>query len=397
MQERKTLPGAWPVLLAFTLVSAVTQLLWLNFAPLITLVMRRYAVGEGQASLLVLVFPLIYIFLSLHSGTLIDRYGFRRVVGYGAIATAVFSALRIYDESFWVLLAGQIGIAIAQPYVTNGISKLVLEWFDEGQGAIATGVGTIGLFVGMAAALACTPALVARTSLRTAMVVFAAVAGVSALVFVVVAKDAPAPAIGKRVERKTFRELLRTRDLVVLLVLSFLGLGFFNGLTTWLEVILKPNGIDAEGAGFVGGALIVGGIFGAAVIPAISDAMRRRKPFVTVCTCVAAALVVPLCSATAFATVVALGGVLGFFFLPAYALLLEMCSELAGRASAGYATGLLMLSGNAGGVVTIVAMDAVKGDGGNYRPSVWLLLGLLIVAIALSLVVSETFHRKQST
>ena len=43
MGTRKTLPGAWPVLLAFTLVSAVTQLLWLNFAPLITLVMKRYA------------------------------------------------------------------------------------------------------------------------------------------------------------------------------------------------------------------------------------------------------------------------------------------------------------------------------------------------------------------
>jgi nitrate/nitrite transporter NarK len=92
--------------------------------------------------------------------------------------------------------------------------------------------------------------------------------------------------------------------------------------------------------------------------------------------------------------VVALGAALGFFFLPAYALLLEMCSELAGRASAGYATGLLMLAGNAGGVVTIVAMDAVKGTDGSYRPSVWLLLGLLMVAIALSLVVSETFQRK---
>src|SRR5687767_11453715 len=118
METRKTLPGAWPVLLAFTLVSAVTQLLWLNFAPLITLVMKRYGVSEGQASLLILVFPLIYIFLSLHAGALIDRHGFRRIVGCGAIATAAFSAVRIYDESFWVLLAGQFGIAIAQPYVT---------------------------------------------------------------------------------------------------------------------------------------------------------------------------------------------------------------------------------------------------------------------------------------
>lgn len=395
MEARKTLAGAWPVLLAFTLVSAVTQLLWLNFAPLITLVMKRYEVSEGQASLLILVFPLIYIFLSLHAGALIDRHGFRKVVGHGVVATAAFSAVRIYDESFWVLLAGQVGIAIAQPYVTNGISKLVSEWFDESQGAIATGVGTIGLFVGMATALAWTPALVAQTSLRSAMVVFALIAALSAVIFLLVAKDGPA-ASGERVAPKSFRELMRTRDLVLVFVLSFLGLGFFNGLTTWLEVILKPNGIDAEAAGLVGGALIVGGIVGAAVIPAISDTVRRRKPFVTVCTSVAAAVVVPLCTGKVFSTLVVLAAVLGFFFLPAYALLLEMCSELAGRASAGYATGLLMLAGNTGGVVTIVAMDAVKGEGGDYRPSVWLLLGLLLVALALSLVVSETFHREKA-
>lgn len=383
------------MLLAFTLVSAVTQLLWLNFAPLITLVMKRYAVSEGQASLLVLVFPLIYIFLSLHAGSLIDRHGFRRVVSYGALATAVFSAVRIYEASFWVLLAGQVGIAVAQPYVTNGISKLVSGWFDESQGAIATGVGTIGLFVGMAAGLAWTPALVAQTSLRTAMVVFAVIAAGSALVFALVAKDAPAPLAGEAQPPRKLGQLLRERDLVLVFVLAFLGLGFFNGLTTWLEVILKPNGIDAEQAGLVGGALILGGIVGSAVIPAISDAVRRRKPFVTACTCVAAAIVVPLCSSTAFSTLLVLGAALGFCFLPAYALLLEMCSELSGRASAGYATGLLMLAGNTGGVVTIVSMDAVKGEGASFRPAVWLMLGLLLVAIALSLLVAETFHRRK--
>jgi nitrate/nitrite transporter NarK len=271
---------------------------------------------------------------------------------------------------------------------------LVVEWFDESQAAIATGVGTIGLFVGMAIALAWTPLLVAQTSLRLAMVVFAVIAAVAALVFVLVARDAPPKVAGEPSQRRSLGQLLRSRDLAIIFALSFLGLGFFNGLTTWLEVILEPNGIGAEGAGMVGGALIVGGIFGAAVIPAISDAARRRKPFVTVCTGVAAGLVVPLCTSKVFATVVALGGVLGFFFLPAYALLLEMCSELAGHASAGYATGLLMLVGNAGGVVTIVAVDAVKGEGGNYRPSLWLLLGQLVLAIALSLVVSETFQRK---
>ncbi|HEX6241611.1 MAG TPA: hypothetical protein VFZ61_11975, partial [Polyangiales bacterium] len=124
MQAPPARRGAWSALLAFTFVSAVTQLLWLNFAPLISLVVERYQVAEWWAKWLVEAFPLIYIFLSLHAGSLIDRLGCRKVVGAGSLATAAFACLRIYDASFSLLLAAQIGIAVAQPYVTNGVSKL---------------------------------------------------------------------------------------------------------------------------------------------------------------------------------------------------------------------------------------------------------------------------------
>ena len=93
MEERATHRGAWPVLLAFTLVSGVPQLLWLNFAPIITVVEKRYGVTELAASTLVLVFPLLYVVLSLHSGRLIDRLGYKKVVGRGAILTAGLALL----------------------------------------------------------------------------------------------------------------------------------------------------------------------------------------------------------------------------------------------------------------------------------------------------------------
>lgn len=394
MQARTSRPGAWPALLAFTFVSAVTQLLWLNFAPLISLVVERYGVAEWWAKWLVESFPLIYIFLSLHAGGLIDRLGCRRVVGAGALATAGFALLRIYDGSFWVLFAAQIGIAVAQPYVTNAVSKLVSDWFDESRGAIATGIATMGLFLGMAVAMALTPALVAATSLRSAMIVFAAVAVLAALLFVAVVKEPPPASEGIASEPQSLRELLRSRDLRIVLALGLLGLGMFNGLMTWLELLLKPQGINAEQAGLVGGALIVGGIVGAAAIPALSDAARRRKPFVVGCTAVAVLLIVPLCRGSHMPTLLMLAAAFGFFFLPAYALLLEMCSELAGHASAGHATGLLMLAGNAGGVLVIEGMHASMGADGQHGTAIGLLMVAGVVALGLSLLVSETFHAR---
>jgi hypothetical protein len=71
-----------------------------------------------------------------------------------------------------------------------------------------------------------------------------------------------------------------------------------------------------------------------------------------------------------------------------------MCVELSGRACAGLATAALMMLGNAGGVVVIVAMQLVKGDGPSFRPAVVLLLAVLVVAIGLALRVRETFHER---
>lgn len=375
--------GRWRVLLAYTLVAGVSQLLWLNFAPILTLVEARFGVREVTASALVLVFPALYVVLSIPAGSLIDRHGYRVVVRAAAVAQAAFACLRIASDSFAVLLVAQIGIAVAQPFIMNAITKLVADWFEPERGAIANGVGTIGMFLGMAVAMGATPLLTDAYGLRAAMCVFAGVAVVAALVFLRAGRERGAGAASSRI---TAFEGLLGRDLVLLYAVSFLGLGFFNALTTWLEAIVAPNGIGAVGAGILGAVLIVAGIAGAAVIPALSDRVGRRKPFVVACAAVALLATYPLCTAHDYRVAVACAAVLGFAFLPAYALLLEMCTELAGAEAAGRATGILLMMGNAGGVVLSLAIPAVSGEGTRLgsRGAVAVLLGAVLLAIALA-------------
>src|SRR5215813_10008329 len=114
----------WLILGTYVLVVGVSQLLWLNFAPILTLIETRYGVGELAASALVLVFPLLYVVLSLPAGRLVDTRGYRFTVGLGALIMALGAAVRIDDASFSMLLAGQIVVAVGQPFVVNGISKL---------------------------------------------------------------------------------------------------------------------------------------------------------------------------------------------------------------------------------------------------------------------------------
>jgi cyanate permease len=400
-------PRRWGVLAAFICVVAVSQMLWLNFAPLLAHVQRRYQVDELTASLLVLVFPLLYVGFSVHAGAVTDRRGYRFTVGLGALLMVVGASVRIADAWFWPLLLGQITIAVAQPYVVNGISKLVTDWFDDSDSALATGLGTMGMFLGMALGMATTPPLVDALGLRATMIAFAAIAGLAAGAFALWGGETPAAGRARAVAANhtaapdstgpsPIRLLLRDRRLVILAGLAFLGLGIFNGLTTWLELIVAPHGIDAVQAGAIGGVIIVGGIVGAVVIPFLSDRTRRRKPFLLLGVSIALAVVYPLCTGREYGVLLALGGVLGFFFLPAFALLLEMCAQVAGPRHAGAATSLLMLAGNAGGVTMILAMDGVK-RGADFQPAVLLVMSLLAVTlVAAAALAPETFARVEA-
>ena len=390
-------PYRWVVLVVYFGVAALSQMLWLNFAPLISFIQDKYAVSEMMASSLLLVFPLLYVLLSLHSGAMIDRKGYKYTIALGSIICAVFSIVRIYDHTFYALLIGQIGIAIGQPYIINGISKLVADWFGKDESAMATGLGTCGMLIGMALGMGLTPVLNNSFGFQNTMIAFAIISVACTLAFILLAKENASQenTLSTSGSMEEFKILLQNKNLVTLYIIAFLALGFFNGLTTWLEPILKPNGINAEQAGMVGAYLILGGIIGSVIIPTISDKTKKRKPFLIFC-CVSALVVLyPLCTFSALNTVYILSALMGFFFLPGYALLLSMCEEMAGIEKAGVATGMLMLTGNAGAVIVILAMPLVNGDTGNWMNAIYLMLALLAVTLLLSIVpLRESYPKK---
>lgn len=385
-------PNRWAVLMSFFGVAAMSQMLWLNFAPLVSFLQIKYNVSELMVSTLLLSFPLLYVVLSIHSGVMIDKKGYRYVIILGSIITTLFAFLRIFDSNFYVLLLAQTGIAIGQPYIVNGISKLVADWFSKEHSAMATGIGTAGMLIGMAIGMGLTPALNESIGLQQTMLVFAVISLVLTLLFVLFGKENQATRAEISMDTmKEIKQLLSNKTLFMLFVIAFLALGFFNGLTTWLEPILKPSEINAEEVGMIGAYLILGGIVGSVVIPVISDKLQKRKPFL-ILACVATLIMLyPLCTVGSISLLYVLGALMGFFFLPGYALLLSMCEEASGPEKAGTATGVLMLAGNAGAVVVIVLMPLVKGDAVLWTNAVYLMLALVVVTLVYALRIKETF------
>ncbi|HXU26276.1 MAG TPA: MFS transporter, partial [Bacteroidia bacterium] len=216
-------PYRWAVLMAYFGVAAMCQILWLNFAPLVSFIQNRYGVSELAVSSLLLSFPLLYVLLSLHSGTLIDKKGYRYVIILGSIISAVFACVRSFDSNFYMLVIGQMGIAVGQPYIINGISKLVSDWFDKEESAMATGIGTAGMLIGMAVGMGLTPALNESMGFTQMLWVFAGLSIVLTIIFVLFGKEnnlvksdaATTSAMGE------IKLLLKNKNLVVLFVLWF--------------------------------------------------------------------------------------------------------------------------------------------------------------------------------
>jgi len=372
----------WLALFAFLGALVLTQVFWYNFAPLISLLVGKYKISELTASWTILAFPLASLVFSGHAGALIDRRGYRFSVLVGLVLMGVSAALRIFDSSFWMLLAGQTGIAISVPYIVTCISKLVADWFDPHEEAFFTGICTIGIFVGMAVSLAASPWLVEVFQFRGSMIVLAAVTVVWTVISAATLRENERILPAAASSQPPMMALLRDRNLMVIFATAFIGQGCFNALTTWLEVIWHDRGFSSDAAGVAGGLVIVGGIVGSLLIPPLLDRFDRPRLLLWICLVPSIVLVSPFLFPGSPRQGYIWGAVLGGFWLPSLAITLTVIERTAHKEHSGAASGLFWTIGNAGVLGLTVFFEVLK-EATNWRAAIGVLVGMLALMNAL--------------
>jgi MFS family permease len=157
-------------------------------------------------------------------------------------------------------------------------------------------------------------------------------------------------------------------------------MGIFNGLTTWVENIIRPRGFSPTDAGTLGALLLVGGVLGAVIIPPFSDKQRKRKRFLIL----GIILAVPGLVGVAFATqawlLFASAFVMGFFLVSINPIGMQYAAEITIPTPEGTSNGLIQLFSQAS-VVFVYVMEALKTRDGSFTPA--LLLALALMGISL--------------
>jgi MFS family permease len=159
----------------------------------------------------------------------------------------------------------------------------------------------------------------------------------------------------------------------------FVGMGIFNGVTTWVETIIRPRGFTPTDAGTLGALMLLGGVIGAAVIPPFSDREHKRIRYLLA----GVLLAVPWLAALAFVTGPALlflsGFGLGFFLISISPIGMQYAAEITHPTPEGTSNGLIQLAGQIS-VVFVYIMEALRLPDGSFTPSLLLGCGLLLAA-----------------
>ncbi len=388
----------WVILSVFMFAVAVNQLLWITFAPITGSAAKFYMVSDLRIGLLSMVFMFVYIFVSIPASWVIDTYGIRVAVGTGAVFTGVFGLVRgVMADSFtWVFIA-QTGIAIGQPFLLNAMTTIAARWFPIRERAMASGLGSLAMYLGIVIGMALTPYMVMLGGINGMLVNYGIISIAATVMFLVFAKERPpTPACppGQEERSLVFEGLitmLRNKNYILLLVIFFFGLGVFNAVATWIEEIVRPRGFTIIQAGTAGGLMIVGGLAGAVVISWLSDHYRRRVPFILLALSASCLGLLGITFATTYTMLLLSSFVIGFFLLSAGPVGFQYGAEISYPAPEGTSNGLLLLMGQISGIIFIFGMDAFKAKGtGSMAMSLVLLTGLLFISFLLAMKLKES-------
>jgi cyanate permease len=318
-------------------------------------------------------------------------------VGIGAALTAIFGLMRgLTASNYTLVMIAQVGIAIGQPFLLNAVTSVAARWFPVRERATASGLGSLSMYVGIFLGLALTPYLAVNFQITGMLLIYGVAAVAAALVFLVFARERPAtPPCPPGMEARSLvfdgmKQMLRSRNFILLLIIFFIGLGTFNAVTTWIEDIVRPAGISSTQAGIIGGLMIAGGILGALIIPTLSDRMRKRTPFILIALAGATLGLAGIAFATSYGLLLVSALVMGFFLLSSGPIGFQYGAEITQPAPEGTSNGLLILMGQISGIAFIFGMDSLKSPAtGSMTLSLVILIGLMVLAFIMAFFLKE--------
>jgi MFS family permease len=175
------------------------------------------------------------------------------------------------------------------------------------------------------------------------------------------------------------KQIIRAVPFWLFVIVYFVGMGIFNGISTYVGII-RPTGFTPTELGLLGALMVVGGILGAVIIPALSDKQHKRQRYMLLGVLMAIPGLVGVTFATSLWLLLISAFFLGFFLISVAPIGLQYVAEVTYPAPEGTSAGLIQLFGQLS-VVFVYIMEAMRSKDGAFTPSLVLSTVLLVVLV----------------
>ena len=286
----------WVVLVSFMLINLVIQLQWLAHAGIArpaTIFFEANGVifnSFYNVDFLAMLYMLVFLIVCIPASYVIDKFGIKIGIGIGAILAAIGGLAKgVFSDTFLVIYLAQIIMAISQPFIINAYTALVVKWFPLKERGTAVGLASLSQYLGIIIAVVVSPIFVGITGegISKLMLIYGILTAIISIAAVFIIKEQPKTLPSDtNIEKLNFidgfKNMFTNKDMIILIIMFFVGLGIFNAISSMTDAINSYLSVE-DSDGLIAGIMIVGGIIGAVVIPILSDVTRKRKLFLIIC------------------------------------------------------------------------------------------------------------------
>lgn len=398
--EIKIYSYRWIILALYFLITMIIEIQWLTFASIATAAQDFYNATPLQIDFLSMIYMIVFIILSIPAAFIIDTYGLKKGLAIGAILTGIFSLMKaIFAESYLAVAIAQTGLAAAQPFILNALTKVGAQWFPRNERATVTGIGSLAQYIGIIIALAITPILISQNAnglfdLKNMLMIYGVISVSGSILLLLFFKEAPPtpPSTSEEAIRISpfagIKIIFHSIDMKLVLLMFFIGLGIFNAVSTCIDQIC--GNLSMEETGMVGGIMLVGGVLGALIIPPISDKMERRKPFLLICMAFMLPGLIGLTYFTAFIPLLISAFIFGFFIMSAGPIGFQYGAEKSYPAPESISQGFILLAGQVSGILFVFGVNSI-----GVFISMILFIILIVFNVFLTSRLSESFIKSK--
>ena len=345
-------PYRWIILALVWLLYLCHGVVGRSASPLVTPILNDLELSYGQMGFILGSWQLTYLAVALLAGWVLDRWGVKKSLFFGAVIISLSAFLRYFAQGFNSLLFLVALFGVGGSMISIGAPKAISLWFSGKDRGTAVGIYSTGPRIGQMFVLGATNGVVmplTGNSWRLTFVVYGLFVLGAAMLWWFFSKDAgPAETSKGFGIHHVIGRLFKVRNVRIILLAGLLTLTISHGFIGWLPKLLEDSGLSAKLAGVYSALPSLATIPAVLILPRTIPPHLRSRAIAVMALLAGIAVILIATSAVPLLPILILYGIAWSSLLPLMILTLMDTPEV-GSEYMGAAGGMLFSISEIGG------------------------------------------------